>query len=129
MLVSFIQRYEKLIADHPDAETKMDLMRAFVVQIGQLVQNSSRMNGIVPGGNNKRTELKPKGIPSASFWMDRRYIPAYFTATYKKMRDSLQPSRKESGRKMFRKQNKTNAERESETLKTCAAPRNRRGYL
>jgi hypothetical protein len=39
------------------------------------------------------------GTPSASFWMDIRYLPAYFTCmkqyTYKEMRNNLQQRSKE----------------------------------
>jgi hypothetical protein len=44
LLASFVKRYEKLISDHPDVKKKMNLVRASVVQIGQLVQNSPEMN-------------------------------------------------------------------------------------
>jgi hypothetical protein len=44
VLASFHDSHEKLIADHPDAKKEMNLVRASVVQIGQLVQNSSKEN-------------------------------------------------------------------------------------
>jgi hypothetical protein len=40
VLASFHERYEKLIADNLDAKMEVDLVRAYVVQIRQLVQNS-----------------------------------------------------------------------------------------
>jgi hypothetical protein len=42
---SFDDRYEKLIADHPDVKKEMDLVQTSIVQIGQLVQNSLKVNG------------------------------------------------------------------------------------
>jgi hypothetical protein len=46
-----------------------------------------------------------------------------YAATYKEMRASLQSDSMELGQKMFCKQNKPNAERETGTLKMSAAPR------
>jgi hypothetical protein len=45
LLASFHDRYGKLIADHPDAKKDLDLLRASVAQIGQLIQNSPEVNG------------------------------------------------------------------------------------
>jgi hypothetical protein len=45
VLASFHDRDKRLIADHPDAKKEMDLVRASIVQIGQLVQNSPKVNG------------------------------------------------------------------------------------
>jgi hypothetical protein len=69
VLASLHERYKKLIAGHPDAKKEMYLVRASIVQIEQLVQNPSIVNG--NGAKWKETELKPTGIPSASLWMDR----------------------------------------------------------
>jgi hypothetical protein len=44
MLASFSERYEKVIADHLDVE-EMDLVCTSIVQIGQLVQKSPKVNG------------------------------------------------------------------------------------
>jgi hypothetical protein len=45
ILASFNERYEKLIANHPDTKKEMDPVQAPIVQIGQLVQNSPKVNG------------------------------------------------------------------------------------
>jgi hypothetical protein len=45
VLASYDEKYEKLIADHPDAKKEIDLVRASISQIGQLVQNSPKVNG------------------------------------------------------------------------------------
>jgi hypothetical protein len=44
MLAQFNQRYKQLTVDHPDAK-KMDQVRPSIVKIGQLVQNSPKVNG------------------------------------------------------------------------------------
>jgi hypothetical protein len=44
VLTSFNERYEKLIADHPDTKKEMDLVQASIVQIGHLVQNLPKVN-------------------------------------------------------------------------------------
>jgi hypothetical protein len=35
----FDEKYETLVADHPDAETEIDMVQAALVQIGHCVQN------------------------------------------------------------------------------------------
>jgi predicted Ser/Thr protein kinase len=45
MLPQFNERYKKLKVDHPDAKKKMDQVQASIVQIGQRVQNSPKVNG------------------------------------------------------------------------------------
>jgi hypothetical protein len=45
VLTSFDVRYEKVIADRPDVKKEVDLVRASLVQIGQLVQNLPEANG------------------------------------------------------------------------------------
>jgi hypothetical protein len=45
MLALFDERFEKLIMNNPDAKKEMDLVQASIVQIGQLVQNSPKVNG------------------------------------------------------------------------------------
>jgi hypothetical protein len=52
-----------------------------------------------------------------------------YAATYKKMRYGLQPSSMESRQENASQAKQNNAERETETLKMCAAPGNRRGHL
>jgi hypothetical protein len=37
VLASFSERYEKVIAENPDAKKEMDLARASVVQRGQII--------------------------------------------------------------------------------------------
>jgi hypothetical protein len=58
VLASFRERYEKLIANHLDAKKEMDLVGASMVQIGQLVQNSPKVNGNGAKWKQLRTELK-----------------------------------------------------------------------
>jgi hypothetical protein len=45
VLASFDEGYEKLIADHLDAKKDVDLVRASILQRGQLVQNSPKLDG------------------------------------------------------------------------------------
>lgn len=45
VLTLFDERCEKLTVDHPDAKMEMDLVQTYIVQIGQLVQNSPKVNG------------------------------------------------------------------------------------
>jgi hypothetical protein len=66
VLASFRERYEKVIASHPDAKKDVGLVQASVVQRGQLVQNPSKVNG--SGAKRKQqTELKQTGTNSESF--------------------------------------------------------------
>jgi hypothetical protein len=41
---SFNERYKKPIADHLDVKKEMNVVRASIVQIGQLVQTSTEVN-------------------------------------------------------------------------------------
>jgi hypothetical protein len=108
---------------------EMNLVLASIVQIGH-VQNSPKVNG----NGAKLKQLADKAEA------DRRTLCKFldekalfngllhmYPAIYKEMRDSLQPSSMD--RKVLHKQNKSNAERETETLKMSAPPRNRRGHL
>jgi hypothetical protein len=52
-----------------------------------------------------------------------------YAPTYKEMRDSLQQSCMELEQEDVWQAEKTNAERETETMNMSAAPRNRRGHL
>jgi hypothetical protein len=45
VLASFDEQYEVLMVDHADARKEIDSVRAAIVQIGQLVQKSPKMNG------------------------------------------------------------------------------------
>jgi hypothetical protein len=128
LLASFHERYEKLMSDHPDAK-KMDLVRASVVQIGQLVQNSPKMNG--NGAKwKKQTEADRrtfcKFLDSQALCTGLYHM---YVATYKEMRDRFQPSNMESGQENVSQADKINAERETKTLEMSAAPINRRSYL
>jgi hypothetical protein len=81
VLASFHERYKKLRVDHPDAKKEMDLAKASTVKIWQLFQKSPKVNG--NGAEWKKNKLddraEAEGAPSSSFWMDKRYLPAYFT--------------------------------------------------
>lgn len=46
VLASVDEGCENLIADRPVGKKEMDLLRASIVQLGQLVQNSPKVNGI-----------------------------------------------------------------------------------
>lgn len=65
MLASYNEQYEVLMVDYADARKDTDAGEAAIVQIGQLVQNSPKMN-------HKRdkwswpTRLKHIETPSAS---------------------------------------------------------------
>jgi hypothetical protein len=64
---------------------------------------------------------------TASSWMDRRYLPANFTRMQqhrRKRKTAFNPVARNRDKKILRKQNKTNTEREKETWKMSAAPRN-----
>jgi hypothetical protein len=99
-------------------------VQASVVQIGQLVQNSHKMNGngakwkqlVDRAEADRQTQCK---------FLDRQVLfTGYFTCMQqhtKEMRDSFQSSSKELGQGDVFKQNKTNTERETETLKMSAA--------
>jgi hypothetical protein len=99
VLASFDDRNEKLTAAHPDAKKEVDLMRASIVQIGQLVQNSPKVNGngarwkqLVDRAEADRHTLCQFLDPQALFTgLFHTYAP-----TYKEMGDSLQPSSMES---------------------------------
>jgi hypothetical protein len=100
VLPSFDERYEKLIENHPDAKKEMDLARACVVQVVQLVQNLTKVN--CSGAKWKqladRTEAKrhilckPLGGRVLFTGLFRIYA-----AVWKGIRGMLQPSAKESG--------------------------------
>jgi hypothetical protein len=102
MLSSFHERYEKLIVDHPDAKKEMDLVRASTVKIGQLVQNSPKVNG--NGAKWKRLDNRTQadGRTPCKFLDGQALFTGLFhtyAATCKEMRDSLQPCSMESGQK------------------------------
>jgi hypothetical protein len=110
----------------------MDLVRTSVLQIGQLVQNSAKVNGIDAKWKQLRTEQRQTDTPSASLWVDRRYLPAQFTCLQKHTRKwgtNFNRAAWNQCSNMFRKQKKNNAERETEILKISAPPRNRRGHV
>jgi hypothetical protein len=94
VLALFDERDEKSIADHPDAKKQQDLVQAFIVQVGQLVQNSPKGNG-----NGAMCKQLADSSSSSSSWMDKPYLLAYFTCmqTYREMGDRLQPSNMELG--------------------------------
>jgi hypothetical protein len=45
VLALFDEQYEVIMADHADTRKEIGLVRAAVVQMGQLVQKSPKMNG------------------------------------------------------------------------------------
>jgi hypothetical protein len=100
VLASFGKKYEKLIADHPDVMKEMDPVRASIVQTGQHVQNSPKVSGNGP----KWKQLVDKAATGRHNFCKFLDGQALFTglfityvATYMQMRNSLQPSSKESG--------------------------------
>jgi hypothetical protein len=126
VLASFHDRYETLTADHPDAKKEMALLGPTAVQIGQLVQNSPKVNG----NGAKWIQLAERAEAdrhTLCMFLDGRALFAglfhMYAATFKEMRDNLKPIIKEYGQENFRKQNKINAERETDTLKMSAKPR------
>jgi hypothetical protein len=116
VLASFDERYEKLITDHPDAKKELDLVRGFVVQIWQLVQNSPEVNG--NGAQSKRLADRH----TLYKFLDGQ---AVFTCSNVQGNEG-QPSVGTAG--CFTSGMKQTL-KETETLKLSAASRNRRGHL
>jgi hypothetical protein len=78
---------------------------------------------MVPNGNNWWTELKLTGTPSVSLLMDGCYLPVYFTYVQQNTREwwtAFNQAAWNRDRKIFHKQNKTNAERQTEIMKMIA---------
>jgi hypothetical protein len=76
VLALFDERYEKLIADHPDAKKEMDLVRACIVQIGQLVQNSNQ-------GELQWRRVKATSGQSGSREAHPLHVPGWMGAVYR----------------------------------------------
>jgi hypothetical protein len=132
VLTSFGERWEKLIADHPDAKEEMDLLRVSVVWIEKLLQNSPKVNG--NGAKWKqladRAEASRhticKFLDGQALFTGLIYM---YTAPCKEMTTSLQPSSKELGQEDSSQAEQNNRRKVTETLEVSAAPRNRRGHL
>jgi hypothetical protein len=99
VLATFHEKYEKLMSDYPDAK-EMDPVRPSVDQIGKFVQNSPKMND----NDTKRKQLADSAEADRRTFCNVLLGQALFTglyhmytATYKEMRDSFQPSSIESG--------------------------------
>jgi hypothetical protein len=100
VLASLEERDEKLTADHPDEKKLMNIVRSSIVQTGQLVQNSRKVNGngakwkqLADTAEADRHTLC-KFLAGQALFNDLYHI---YAATYKEIRSSLQPSSKESG--------------------------------
>jgi hypothetical protein len=99
---------------------EMNLVRTSIVQIGQLIQNSPKVNG--NGAKRKQQAdrhnlckfLDGQALFSSLFHM--------YAEIYKEMRDSLQPSSTESGQDDV-SQAEQNKRRKGDKLKMNAAPK------
>jgi hypothetical protein len=101
VIASSDKRYEKLIAGSPDAKNEMDLMRAFVVKIGQFVQNSHKMNENGAKWKQLADRAKAERRTLCKIMDGQALFTGLFhmfAATYKAIRDSLQLSSMESGK-------------------------------
>jgi hypothetical protein len=129
----FHERYEKLIADHPDAKKEMDQVRASIVQAGQLVQKSPKVNGKGADWKQLADRAEADRHTPCKFLDGHALFTGLFhmyAATYKEIWDSLQQSSMESGLEdVSQAEQKKNAKRETDTMNMSAAPRNRRGCL
>jgi hypothetical protein len=99
VLTPFDGKYEKLTAGHPNAKKEVDLVRASIVQIRQLVQNSPKVNG--NGAKLKQLADRAEAVRHTvcKFLDGQALFTGLFhmcTATYKETRVNLQPSSKES---------------------------------
>jgi hypothetical protein len=113
VLASFHERYERLMADSPDVKKDIDLVHASIVQRGQLVQNSPKVNG------NEAQWKQPadraeydrytlcQSLDSQALFTGLVHM---YAVTYKEMRDGLKAWNRD------KKQNKANAERKKEAL-------------
>jgi hypothetical protein len=100
VLALFDERYEKLIADRPDAKKEMDLVRVSVVKVWQLVQNSTKVNGSCAKWKQLEDRAEADRHNVGKFLDAEALFTGLFhmyAATYKEMGDSLQPSSKELG--------------------------------
>jgi hypothetical protein len=99
----------------------VDLVRDSIVKVGQPVPNSPKVND--SDAKWKQLTDRAEAVRHTLCKLLDAQAPLtglshVYAATHKEMRDSLQPRRK-----TFRKQNKTSAERETESLMLSAAPR------
>jgi hypothetical protein len=95
VLASVGERYEKLIADDPDAKKEMDLVRASMVQTGQHVQISPKVNGNGAKWKQMADRAEADMHTLCKFIHGRALFTGLFNiyaATCKEMMDSLQPS-------------------------------------
>jgi hypothetical protein len=122
VLASFDEGYEKLIGDHQDTKKEMDLVRGSTVQIGQLVQNSLKVNGngvewkqVADRADADRHTLC-KFLDGQALFTGCFHI---YAATYKEMKDSLQPSSMKSGQEDASQADK--GRKRDRTLKMSAA--------
>jgi hypothetical protein len=81
VLASFHEIYEKLIADLLGAKKEMDLVRASVVEIGQLVQNLPKVNR-----NGAKWKQLADRAEADRYTLYRRYLPAYFRCNNQRTR-------------------------------------------
>jgi hypothetical protein len=52
VLAPFDERHEILTADQPDAENEIDIVQDALLQTGQIVKNSPKVNGDAQIGTN-----------------------------------------------------------------------------
>jgi hypothetical protein len=93
----------KVNSDHPYAKKEVDLVRTSIVQIGQLLQDSLKVND----NGVKWKQLTDRAEADRNTLCKLLDGQALFTglfrmyaATYKERRDSLQPSSMESGQEV-----------------------------
>jgi hypothetical protein len=120
------QRFAKSIADHPNAKEEVDLVRA------SRVQNSPKADG--NGAKWKELADRAEGnMRTVCKFLDGQALFTglfhMYAATYKEIKDGLHPHSIESGQEDVSQTDQNKRERETETLKMGAAPRNRRGHL
>jgi hypothetical protein len=132
VLLSFRERYGKLIAGHPEAKKEMDLVRASVVQISKLVQNTTKVTGT--GAKWKQLTYRAEADRhTLCKFLDGEALFSclvhMYTTTHKETRTAFNRAAWNPDRKVFRKQNTTNAARETKTLERRAEARNGRGHL
>jgi hypothetical protein len=123
VLASFDKRYEKLIADHPDAKKEMDLVRVSIVRTGQLVQNSPKVNGNGPKWKQLADKAEADRQNLCKFLDGQALFTGVFltyVATYMQMRGSIQPSSKKSGHEdaSQAQKKKKQTPKDRQTLKT-----------
>jgi hypothetical protein len=102
----------------------MDLVRASIVQIGYLAQNSSEVNGNSVEWKQLADSAEEDRHTLCKFLEGQSIFTGLFNIyaeTCKEMRDSIQPSSKESGTGRCSASRTKQMPKETETLKRSAA--------